>query len=94
MVSDEFGPLDPGNGHQRKFYAPEVGSVRVEAAGGVDPETLTLARSEKLCEQAFASIRDQALQEDVRGYSVVPGAHGGTPHATRSLDAELCSSES
>jgi hypothetical protein len=94
MVTDEFGPLDPSSGHQRKFYAPGVGTVRVTAVGGVDPETLTLLKSEKLCEQAFASIRDQALREDARGYSVVPGAYGGTPNARRSLDAELCSSES
>jgi hypothetical protein len=94
LVTDEFGPLDPASGHQRKFYAPGVGTVRVTAAGGVDPETLVLIRSERLCEQPLASIRDQALQQDGRGYTVVPGTYAGTPHAKRSLDAEGCSGAS
>jgi hypothetical protein len=90
LVTDEYGPLDPASGHQRKFYAPGVGTVRVTAADGVDPETLALVRSERLCEQAFASLRDQALLQDQRGYGVVPRTYGGTPHAKRSLDADLC----
>lgn len=90
LVTDEYGPLDPSSGHQRKFYAPGVGTVRVAAAGGVDPETLMLVSSERLCEDALAGIRDQALQQDRRGYSVVPGAYGGTPNARRSVDAGPC----
>src|SRR5205085_8847383 len=45
LVTDEFAPLEPEGGHQRKFYAPGVGVVRVGAAGGVDPEELKLTKA-------------------------------------------------
>jgi hypothetical protein len=39
LITDETSPLDPESGHQRKFYAPGVGNVRIAAVGG-DGETL------------------------------------------------------
>jgi hypothetical protein len=87
LVADEFGPLDPAGGHQRKFYAPGMGVVRVTAASGSDPETLELTRAESLCMADFADIRQLALDQDSRGYGVVPGVYGGTARARATLHA-------
>ena len=34
VVVDEYAPLERGDGHQEKFMAPGIGTVRVAAAGG------------------------------------------------------------
>jgi hypothetical protein len=90
LVTDEFAPLDPAGGHQRKLYAPGIGVVRVTAASGVDPETLELTRAERLCKGAFAKIRNQVLQQDHRGYRVARTVYGDTPAAKDTLDAQTC----
>jgi hypothetical protein len=90
LVTDEFAPLDPAGGHQRKFYAPGVGVVRVTAAAGVDPETLQLTRAQKLCKGAFAKIREQVVKQDRRGYHVAKDVYGDTPPVKDTLDAKTC----
>jgi hypothetical protein len=90
LVIDEFAPLDPTGGHQRKFYAPGLGVIKVAAAGGVDPEALQLTRATELCPSAFAHVSKQALDQDGRGYDVAPAVYGGTPHAKRTLHADRC----
>jgi hypothetical protein len=89
---DEFAPLDPAGGHQRKFYAPGVGVglIQVKAAGGVDPEVLKLIRAERLCKADFADIRQRALEQDARAYTVAPDVYAGSPHAKDTLDAKTC----
>jgi hypothetical protein len=90
LVTDEFAPLDPAGGHQRKFYAPWVGVVQVTAAGGVDPEALQLTRAAKLCAQEFAQVRRQVLAQDNRGYRVARDVYSATTRAQRTLTAETC----
>jgi hypothetical protein len=90
LVTDEFAPNDPQGGHQRKFYAPGVGNIRVAAAGGVDPEALTLTRAKELCPAAFAKVRAQVLAQDLRGYTVSPDVYARTPHARQTLHADTC----
>jgi hypothetical protein len=90
LVIDEFAPLDPEGGHQRKFYAPGVGAVRVAAAGGVDPEALQLTRAQKLCPHDFANVRRQALAQDSRGYDVAGRFYSSTTHAKDTLREETC----
>lgn len=90
LVTDEFAPLDPQGGHQRKFYAPGVGVVRVAAAGGVDPEALQLTRAAKLCAHEFAQVRRQVLAQDNRGYRVARDVYSATTRAQRTLSAETC----
>ena len=90
LVIDEYAPLDPAGGHQRKFYAPGVGAIRVAAAGGVDPESLQLTRATELCPVALARVRRQALDQDARGYDVAASTYGGTPHAKRTLYPDTC----
>jgi hypothetical protein len=89
---DEFAPLDPSGGHQRKFYAPGVGVglIQVKAAGGVDPESLKLISAERLCKSDMADIRERALEQDARSYTVAPDVFAGSPHAKDTLDARTC----
>jgi hypothetical protein len=90
LVIDEFAPLDPQGGHQRKFYAPGVGNVRVAAAGGVDPEALALTRAATLCSSDFAKIRQLVLAQDDRGYTVARAVYSHTPRAQETLRAATC----
>jgi hypothetical protein len=90
LVTDEFAPLDPAGGHQHKLYAPGVGTIEVTAVGGVDPETLTLTSTSKLCPEAFADVRAQALAQDRRGYKVAKDVYGDTPHARDTLPQQSC----
>jgi hypothetical protein len=90
LVTDEFGPLDPASGHQRKFYAPGVGTIRVGAAGGVDPETLKLTRAAMLCGQDFALVRTAAQRQDRRAYRIAPRVYGRTLPAEATLAAPRC----
>jgi hypothetical protein len=90
LITDEFAPNDPAGGHQRKYYAPGVGSVRVSAAGGVDPETLTLTSATRLCAGTFAKVRSDALKQDRRAYRVAPEVYGESPRARDTLPAPNC----
>jgi hypothetical protein len=87
---DEFAPLDPAGGHQRKFYASGVGLIKVSAAGGVDPETLKLKSAERLCTADFADIRERALEQDARAYTTAPHVWAGSPRAKHTIDARTC----
>ena len=79
LVTDEWAPRDLAGGHQRKFYAPGVGTVRVEAVGGVDPEMLQLTRAGRVCGATLTSILNQVRAQDARGYTVSPHVYGKTP---------------
>jgi hypothetical protein len=83
LVTDEWAPRDPAGGHQRKFYAPGVGTVRIAAVGGTNPEVLQLTAATRLRGSAFAAVRAKALRQDTRGYTVSPRIYGRTPHASR-----------
>jgi hypothetical protein len=82
LVTDEWAPLDPEGGHQRKYYAPGVGNVRVGAVGGTNPEVLELSRLTKLGAKALADVREEVLKQDRRGYRVSPRVYGCTPPAS------------
>lgn len=90
LVIDEFSPFDPEGGHQRKSYAPGVGVVQVAAAGGIDPEALSLTKAAPLCKGQFAKVRRQVLAQDARGYVVAPAIYGATTPAKATLEATTC----
>lgn len=69
VVTDEWDALDPKGGHQRKYYAPRVGNVRVGAVGG-DQETLNLVRYRRLCAAEVAGVRARAVAMDKRGHRI------------------------
>jgi hypothetical protein len=83
LVIDEFAPLDPAGGHQLKYYAPHVGNIKVGAAGGDNPEVLTLVKRNKLGAAALATIRAQVIDQDRRGYQVSKKVYGRTPPVQR-----------
>jgi hypothetical protein len=81
VVIDEWAPLDPEGGHQLKYYAPGVGSIRVAAAGGANQEVLNLTSFTKLSKAALAKVNAQVLKQDRRGYRISPDVYGQTPRA-------------
>jgi len=87
LVTDEWAPRDPAGGHQRKFYAPGVGVIRIEAVGGVNPEVAQLTRVTRLCGSSLSRIRQIVVAQDARGYSVSPSVYGKTPRVQRTLTA-------
>jgi hypothetical protein len=80
LVTDENSPLDPGGGHQRKFYAPRVGNVKVTAVGDPEAETLRLTRLVHLDCAALREVNRAALRLDRRGYRV-SDVYARTPRA-------------
>jgi hypothetical protein len=90
LVTDEWGPLDPTSGHQRKFYAPGVGLIHVGAVGGNQPEVLSLTRHIQLCPSDLASIRGIAATMDARGPLVSPDVYAHTTPAQQTLHAAPC----
>jgi hypothetical protein len=81
LVTDEWSPLDPSSGHQRKFNAPGVGVVQVAAVNDPEGETLVLTMNSPLSPDRIAIIRQKALRLDQHGYIVSPDVYGQTPPA-------------
>jgi hypothetical protein len=82
MVIDEFNPLDPPSaGHQRKYYAPGTGLIKVTAVGGEDQEFMDLVKIKNLNRTELASVNKQALAIDRRGYTVSKDVYAKTPRA-------------
>ncbi|MGH3764667.1 MAG: hypothetical protein ACRDS0_25985 [Pseudonocardiaceae bacterium] len=69
-VVDERSGEDPASGIQRKFYAPGVGTVRVEAIGDPEDETLVLAKVVTLDPTALAAARQSALDLEKHAYAI------------------------
>jgi hypothetical protein len=89
LLIDEWNPLVPEDGHQRKYYAPGVGNVRVGFVGGPEHETLVLAKVTHLCAKALAQVREEALKLDRRAYRVSK-LYRHTPPAKHTLRAQQC----
>jgi len=81
MVTDEWNALDKADAHQRKFYAPGVGNVRVGFAGGKEQEELVLVKLSHLDAGALAQAREEALKLERRAYSVRKDVYGPTQPA-------------
>ncbi len=70
LVVDENSPLDPEGGHQRKFYAPGIGNIKVTAVEDPMGETLELTRIAHLGPDAMSDARDVAFALERRAYRV------------------------
>jgi hypothetical protein len=81
MVTDEWNALDKADAHQRKFYAPGVGNIRVGFAGGTEQEELVLTRLSHLDAGALAQAREEALKLERRAYKVRKDVYGPTQPA-------------
>lgn len=67
---DEWSPFEVGTGHQRKFYAPGVGFVRVGAVDDPEGETLVLTNLLHLTPDGLAEAAREALKLEARAYQV------------------------
>jgi hypothetical protein len=81
LVIDETNPLEPGNGHQLKYYAPGIGNVRVAPRGGDEHEVLVLAKVRKLGAPEMAKVRQEALRLDRRATRTQAKTYGRTERA-------------
>jgi hypothetical protein len=81
LVTDEWNPLEQGDAHQRKFYAPGVGNVRVGAVNDPEAEELVLVKLSHLDPGALAQAREEALELERRAYRVRKDVVGGTQPA-------------
>jgi hypothetical protein len=70
LVVNETSPNDPASGHQIKYYAPNIGLIRVDARGGDSQEFLGLAAVRHLGPSAIAGLRESVLAMDRRAYRV------------------------
>ncbi len=69
LVTEEFNPSEPG-AYQLKYYAPDVGNVRVGWRGEKEEEreTLELVEYQLLSPEALAEARKVAMELDRRAY--------------------------
>jgi hypothetical protein len=89
LITDETNPAEPNDGHQLKYYAPEVGNIRAAPGkGGKEREVLLLVEVRKLDAGELAEIRRKAVTLDNRAYRSKPNVWGQTPRAEQTLQAE------
>jgi hypothetical protein len=81
VVTRETNPLEPNDGFQLKYYAPNVGNTRAAPRGGTEKEILVLIKVRKLGAQEMDEVRREALTLDKRAYRSQPDVWGDTPPA-------------
>jgi hypothetical protein len=88
LVTDETNPLEPQDGHQLKYYAPNVGNIRAAPGkGGKEREVLVLVKVKKLSAAELAQARREAIKLDKRAYEAANRVWGETPPVLRTQDA-------
>ena len=70
LITEERSPHEPEGGHQRKYYAPGVGNVRVDAVGDPEDETLVLTEVSQLSPEDLATVGQEALELEKTAYEV------------------------
>jgi hypothetical protein len=82
LVIEEFEKGVPGVFHL-KYYAPNVGLVKVgwRGANEVEKETLALVKRQQLSSKELAKARKSALKLDKRAYKRSADVYGKTPPA-------------
>jgi hypothetical protein len=82
LLVDEWSPLDPASGHQRKYYAPGRGLIKVTAAGGDSQEFLKLTRWHTLGAHDRSVANNNVIRMDKRAYRV-SAVYRNTPRVRR-----------
>lgn len=79
LVIDEFNPEEPG-AHQLKYYARQVGGVRVGWRGAQEEEreVLVLVAYEHLSPAEMDGLRRIVLAQEARAYRISPNVYGQT----------------
>jgi hypothetical protein len=84
LVTDETNPVEPQDGHQLKFYAPNMGNIRAAPGkGGKEKEVLVLVKVMKLGPAQLAHARREALKLDRRAFQSRKPVWGGSTPAGR-----------
>jgi hypothetical protein len=83
LVTDETNPSEPDDGHQLKYYAKGVGTIRAEPRGGKEKEVLVLIAVRHLDPRALAKVRNEALKLDKRAYRSKKELWARTPPVER-----------
>jgi hypothetical protein len=88
LVTEEFNPSEPV-AYQLKYYAPDVGNVRVGWRGEKEEEreTLELVEYQHLSPEALAEVRKVAMEVDRRAYERSE-VYRGTQPAEHTLRVE------
>jgi len=85
LVTDEWDAADPA-ARQRKYYARDVGNIRVGWAGrDQEQEVLSLVKLIQLDPQAMAEVRKEALKLEQRAYKLNKHVYGRTAPAEQPL---------
>ena len=69
LVTDEWSPLEPSEGHQRKSYASGVGNIAIGATGS-SGEVLELVEIAQLSPGDLAKVHREALKLERRAYRI------------------------
>jgi hypothetical protein len=77
---DEYAPYNPGDAHQRKFYAPGFGTIRTTPVGEPVQEKVSLAKVLHLGGAALSAAHAEVLAAEARAYKV-SDAYRQTPPA-------------
>jgi hypothetical protein len=84
LQTDETNPLEPHDGHQRKFYAAGVGNVRVTPGpGDQDREEVRLVELRHLTPAAMVKVRRIVRALDTRAYRRAKAVYGPLPALER-----------
>jgi hypothetical protein len=84
LVTREFSRTEPG-AFQLKYYAAEVGNVRVGWGGANEDEheVLVLTDIVHLTPEALAEVRQKVLEQERRAYDISPEVYGLTTPSER-----------
>jgi hypothetical protein len=80
LITDETNPEEPDDGHQLKYYAPEIGNIQAAPGrGGKEREVLELTKFTRLSPGALEFARKEALEMEKRAYVKRKDVYGKTP---------------
>jgi hypothetical protein len=80
LITDETNPEEPQDGHQLKYYAPEIGNIEAAPGrGGVEREILELTKFTHLDPGALEFANKEALRLERRAYDNKNKVYGETP---------------
>jgi hypothetical protein len=89
VLTNEYSPTAPADGHQLKYSAPGFGTVLALPLHDPHPEVVHLLRAACLSAGALAAIDKAALAQDQRAYQVAKAVYTGSPPAEKTL-TESC----
>jgi hypothetical protein len=78
----EWDPNAPEDGKQLKYYAPNVGLVRIGARGGDSQESMELVSVDRLGPAALDAAREAALRLDRRAFRMSKDYNATSPAHT------------